>query len=436
MAASFSRWGRAPVPPWFRRPQAITRTGPVHGPVSYRPASTPPHDLARRRRAAAARLVDDRSSPPGLHPPRRRSGAVHRVHRHRREQLGARGDGGVRDSGRGGAGACPAHHPGHHRPGAIEGSPGMTARELFSEERSAEVVTASFEETPDPRLKQVLTSLVRHLHDFVKDVELTEEEWGFAVDFLTRTGHMSDDMRQEFILLSDVLGVSMLVETINHRTGGQSTESTVLGPFHVVESPPRELGSNIALDGKGQPCLVSGQVTGPDGEPLAGALVDVWQANEDGFYDVQQPDIQPERNLRGLFTADDEGRFWFRSVVPRYYPIPADGPVGQLLAATGRHPYRPAHLHFIVAAPGYRPVTTHVFVDGSPYLDSDAVFGVKESLVRVVPEVDDPSRAAEAGLANPFRTLTFDVTLLREDQAPPAAQPAEVQPTVVRGTPS
>ncbi|SHG30659.1 intradiol ring-cleavage dioxygenase [Geodermatophilus nigrescens] len=308
--------------------------------------------------------------------------------------------------------------------------------ELFSEERSADVVAASFAGTPDPRLRQVMTSLVRHLHAFVKDVELTEEEWAFAIDFLTRTGHTSDDVRQEFILLSDVLGVSMLVETINHRAGGTSTESTVLGPFHMVESPPRQLGDDIALDGKGTPCLVSGQVTGPDGEPLAGATVDVWQTNEDGFYDVQQPDVQPPGNLRGLFTADGDGRFWFRSVVPRFYPIPDDGPVGQLLAATGRHPNRPAHLHFIVAAPGYRPVTTHVFVADSPYLDSDAVFGVKESLVREVPEVDDPARAAEVGLANPFRTLTFDLTLLREGQAPPAAQPADAQPTVVRGAPA
>ena len=285
--------------------------------------------------------------------------------------------------------------------------------ELFSEERSAEVVAASFAGTPDPRLRQVLTSLVHHLHAFVKEVELAEREWGFAIDFLTRTGQMSDDVRQEFILLSDVLGVSMLVETINHRTGGTSTESTVLGPFHMVESPPRELGDEIALDGKGVPCLVSGRVTGPDGEYLAGAEVDVWQANEDGFYDVQQPGIQPPGNLRGLFHTDDGGRFWFRSVVPRYYPIPDDGPVGQLLAATGRHPYRPAHLHFIVSAAGYRPVTTHVFVADSPYLDSDAVFGVKDSLVREAPEVDDPLRAAEAGLPNPFRTLTFDVALLR-----------------------
>jgi catechol 1,2-dioxygenase len=290
----------------------------------------------------------------------------------------------------------------------------VSGRELFSEEHSAEVVAASFEGTPDPRLKQVMTSLVRHLHAFVKDVELTEEEWGTAVDFLTRTGQACDEVRQEFILLSDVLGVSMLVETINHRTGGQSTESTVLGPFHMVASPQRELGADIALDGKGEPCLVTGQVTGPDGEPLAGAVVDVWQANEDGFYDVQQPGVQPECNLRGLFTADDQGRFWFRSILPRYYPIPDDGPVGRLLAATGRHPNRPAHVHFIVTAPGHRTVTTHLFVDDSPYLDSDAVFGVKESLVREFPVVDDPARAAEVGLPNPFRTVHFDVALLRE----------------------
>ena len=312
----------------------------------------------------------------------------------------------------------------------------MSDRQLFTEEGSAEVVAASFANTPDPRLRQVLTSLVQHMHAFVKDVELTEEEWGVAIDFLTRTGHMSNEVRQEFILLSAVLGISMLVETINHRTGGTSTESTVLGPFHMVESPKRELGDDINLDRKGTPCLVSGRVTGPEGEPLAGASVDVWQTNEDGFYDVQQPDIQPPGNLRGLFTTDDDGRFWFRSVVPRYYPIPDDGPVGQLLAATGRHPNRPAHLHFIVAAPGYRPVTTHVFVADSPYLDSDAVFGVKESLIREVPEVDDPARAAEVGLANPFRMLTFDLTLLRAGDAPPAAQPADVQPTVVRGAPS
>jgi catechol 1,2-dioxygenase len=288
--------------------------------------------------------------------------------------------------------------------------------ELFSEQRSAEVVAASFAHTPDPRLRELLTALVRHLHAFVKEVELTEEEWGAAVEFLTRTGQRCDDVRQEFVLLSDVLGISMLVETINHRTGGTATESTVLGPFHMVDSPPRELGADIALDGRGERCLVTGRVTGPDGEPLAGALVDVWQANADGFYDVQQPDVQPERNLRGLFTADHDGRFWFRTIVPRYYPIPDDGPVGRLLAATNRHPNRPAHIHFIAAASGHRPVTTHLFLDGSPYLDSDAVFGVKESLVRPFPLVDDPARAAEVGLPNPFRTVHFDIALLRTDR--------------------
>jgi catechol 1,2-dioxygenase len=284
--------------------------------------------------------------------------------------------------------------------------------ELFTEERSAEVVAASFDGTADPRLRTVLTALVRHLHAFVKDVELTEQEWAAAIAFLTRTGQKSDDVRQEFVLLSDVLGVSMLVETVNHRAGGSGTESTVLGPFHVVESPPRELGADIALDGKGEPCLVTGRVTGPDGAGVAGAQVDVWQANDDGFYDVQQPGVQPERNLRGLFTADAEGRFWFRTIVPRYYPIPDDGPVGRLLTATGRHPYRPAHVHFLVTAPGHRPLTTHLFVAGSPYIDSDAVFGVKESLVREFALVDDPARAAEAGLPNPFRTVHFDVALL------------------------
>jgi protocatechuate 3,4-dioxygenase beta subunit len=287
-------------------------------------------------------------------------------------------------------------------------------RELFSEERSAEVVTEAFAGTPDPRLRQVMSSLVRHLHAFVKDVELTENEWAAAIAFLTETGQRCDDVRQEFVLLSDVLGLSMLVETINHRTGGTATESTVLGPFHMVESPPRRLGADIALDGKGAPCLVTGHVTGPDGEFLAGALVDVWQANDDGFYDVQQPDVQPERNLRGLFTADERGRFWFRSIVPRYYPIPDDGPVGELLTATERHPYRPAHLHFLVTADGYRPLTTHLFVAGDPYIDTDAVFGVKDSLVREFLLVDDPARAAEVGLPNPFRTVHFDVTLTAE----------------------
>jgi protocatechuate 3,4-dioxygenase beta subunit len=286
----------------------------------------------------------------------------------------------------------------------------MSTSELFTEERSAEVVAASFDTTQDPRLREIMTALVRHLHAFVKDVEPTVEEWAQAIDFLTRTGQMCSDVRQEFILLSDVLGVSMLVETINNRAG-DATESTVEGPFHLVDSPPREPGADIALDGKGEPCLVTGRVAGPDGRPVAGATVDVWQANDDGFYDVQQPDLQPERNLRGLFTTGTDGAFRFRTIVPRYYPIPDDGPVGELLAATGRHPNRPAHVHFDVRAAGYRPLVTHLFVAGTPYIDSDAVFGVKDSLVREFAEVDDPARAAEAGLPNPFRAVHFDVVL-------------------------
>jgi protocatechuate 3,4-dioxygenase beta subunit len=282
--------------------------------------------------------------------------------------------------------------------------------ELFSEERSAEVVAGSFDGTPDPRLRRIMQSLVRHLHAFVKDVELTEVEWTQAIAFLTATGQRCDDVRQEFVLLSDVLGISMLVETINHRAAG-ATESTVLGPFHVAESPRRALGESVSLDGKGEPCLVTGRVTGPDGESVGGATIDVWQANEEGFYDVQRPGEIPRANLRGLFTAADDGTFWFRTVVPRHYPIPEDGPVGALLRATGRHPFRPAHIHFIVGAEGYQAVTTHLFVADSPYLDSDAVFGVKDSLVRHFPVVDDPERAAEVGLPNPFRTVHFEVRL-------------------------
>lgn len=290
---------------------------------------------------------------------------------------------------------------------------GVSARQAtgFSEEDSAEIVVQSLRDTPDERLKGVLTSLVQHLHAFVKDVEPSHAEWQAGIDFLTAVGRTCDDTRQEFVLLSDVLGVSMLVDAINNRRSAAATDTTVLGPFHMVESPPRELGATISLDGNGEPCVFAGQVTSSDGTPLAGALVDVWQANGAGYYDVQQPDVQPERNLRGLFTTDERGRFWLRTVVPRYYPIPDDGPVGALLAATRRHPNRPAHIHVIAEAAGHASLTTHVFVEGSPYLDSDTVFGVKKSLIRPVTVVDDPVRAEHYGVGNPFRLLEFDVVL-------------------------
>lgn len=286
----------------------------------------------------------------------------------------------------------------------------------FTEKESAEIVARSLGADTDPRLRQVLTALVGHLHAFIKEVGLTEAEWQAGIDFLTATGQKCDPTRQEFILLSDVLGISMLVETINHRALREATEQTVLGPFHMVESPPRDLGADIALDGMGEPCVVTGSVRDDEGTPIPGATIDVWQANAEGFYDVQKPGEIPERNLRGLFTAAPDGSFWFRTIVPRYYPIPDDGPVGDLLRATGRHPNRPAHIHFIVRAPGFETVTTHLFVDDSPYLDSDAVFGVKESLIRRFALVDDPGQAHRAGVGNPFRTVNFDAVLNRRGE--------------------
>ncbi|MEU2745851.1 intradiol ring-cleavage dioxygenase [Streptomyces collinus] len=276
-----------------------------------------------------------------------------------------------------------------------------------------EQVLASLRGTADPRLGELLTGLVRHLHDFARETRLTQEEWERAIAFLTATGQACTDTRQEFILLSDVLGLSMLVETLNgDRTAG-ATESTVLGPFHLTESPVRALGDDIDLVGGGERCVVSGRVRSADGTPLPGAVVDVWQADDKGYYDVQQPGVQPAGNGRGLFTADAEGRFWFRTCVPAAYPIPTDGPVGGLLRATGRHSYRPAHIHFIATAEGHTPVTTHLFVAGGDYLDSDAVFAVKRSLVRDFAETDDPALAREFGVPNPFRHARFDVVLER-----------------------
>jgi hydroxyquinol 1,2-dioxygenase len=280
--------------------------------------------------------------------------------------------------------------------------------DLTSESTTAAVIE-SFAQTADPRLRAILQELVPHLHDFVRKVRLTLPEWEAAVEFLTAVGQKCDANRQEFILLSDVLGISMLVETLGGQEAG--TESTVLGPFHVVASPERENGDNIDLIGGADPCVVTGRVLGTDGTPLAGATVDVWQCSEDGFYDVQQPDVQPLGNGRGLFHTDAEGRFGFRTVVPSHYPIPTDGPVGKMLLATGRHPFRPAHIHFIVEAPGHRSLTTHIFVAGSPYLDSDAVFAVKKSLIADFEEVDDPEQAVQHGVSNPFRAASIDLVL-------------------------
>jgi hydroxyquinol 1,2-dioxygenase len=270
-------------------------------------------------------------------------------------------------------------------------------------------VIRSFAGTPDLRLRALLVGLTEHLHALVRDVRPTLAEWEAAIRFLTAVGHASTETRQEFILLSDVLGVSSLVAALNEQPGG--TEGTVLGPFHVVASPARELGDSIDLIGGKHPAEVRGSVVGTDGRPLPRATVDVWQCSEEGFYDVQQPDAQPPGNGRGLFRADAGGNFWFRTVVPSHYPIPTDGPVGDLLTATDRHPYRPAHIHLIVAAPGYATLTTHVFIAGSPYLDSDAVFAVKEGLV-----ADFASAPGDSpNVVTPLRVAEVEIVLVPVD---------------------
>ena len=282
----------------------------------------------------------------------------------------------------------------------------------FDEARSAEVVNARMGHDADPRLREVMSIVVRHLHAAVKEARLTNEEWMTGIQFLTQTGQMCSDWRQEFILLSDVLGVSMLVDAINHQRPSGATENTVLGPFYLPDAPRYANGANICLDGKGEPLLVSGTVKDGDGTPLPGATVDVWATNDDGFYDVQQRGIQPDFNLRGVFEADADGRYWFRSVKPRHYPIPDDGPVGKMLGALGRHPNRAAHLHFIVSAPGYETVVTHIFTPDCPYLPEDAVFGVKRSLIADFRKTDDADRAGAIGLKNPFWTVDWDFVLV------------------------
>jgi catechol 1,2-dioxygenase len=273
-------------------------------------------------------------------------------------------------------------------------------------------VMRRFETTEDPRLRKIMLSLVRHLHAFVKDVALTEAEWFKAIQFLTKTGHMCSDLRQEFILLSDTLGVSMVVDLISHRKAAGATESTVFGPFHRDGAPVLPAGSNIApRDEQGTPTIVSGRVLNLEGHPIEGAVLDVWQVDSAALYDSQYPDSD-ELHMRGKFKTDREGRFLFRTTRPVRYAIPSDGPVGEMLNATGRHPWRPAHIHFVVTADGYDPVTTHIFDDIDEYLRSDTVFAVKESLICNFARHDARDEAATRyGIEPPFCTVEFDFVL-------------------------
>jgi hydroxyquinol 1,2-dioxygenase len=255
-----------------------------------------------------------------------------------------------------------------------------------------DAVLRSLQACEDDRLREVLGALVRHLHDFAREVRLTEAELMQGIEFLTAVGQQCDDKRQEFILLSDTLGLSMLTVALNNARPDGATESTVFGPFHVPDAPRREQGEDIAAGAPGEPLDVDVCVCALDGTPVANAEVDVWQADEDGLYDVQIPALGEQRRARAVMRTDAEGRLRFRSIVPTAYPIPTDGPVGRMLVATGRHPWRPAHVHFMIKAPGYQTLITHVFRDGDPYLASDVVFGVRNSLVAGFDKKDTQGR--------------------------------------------
>ncbi|PWU55392.1 hydroxyquinol 1,2-dioxygenase [Micromonospora globispora] len=255
----------------------------------------------------------------------------------------------------------------------------MSMEQQNRESQLVERVVTSFDNTPDPRLKELMQALTRHLHAFLQEVRLTEQEWQRAIEFLTAAGHITDDRRQEFILLSDVLGASMQTITLNHEAYRNATEATVFGPFFVEGSPEIELGGDIGAGASGQPCWVEGTVTDTHGNPVPHARIEVWEADEDGFYDVQYGDDRV--SARGHLYSDGDGSYRFWGIAPTPYPIPHDGPVGRLLAATGRSPMRASHLHFMVQAEGFRTLVTHIFVRGDELLNRDSVFGVRDSLV-------------------------------------------------------
>lgn len=284
----------------------------------------------------------------------------------------------------------------------------------IDEDTITQAVLASMSGCGNPRLHTIMTSLVQHLHAFARDVKLTEAEWFKAIQFLTDVGHITDDKRQEFVLLSDTLGLSMLVTTQNNRKPPSCTETTVLGPFYVENAPEFNNGDDLSRGAPGALCFVRGNVRGVNGEAIAGASMDVWQSDEDGFYDVQKTTAALDElvhSARGRLRTQADGSFHFRSILAEAYPIPYDGPVGHMLDALGRHPWRPAHLHFWIEAPGYERLITHVFRDGDQYLDSDSVFGVRSSLI--VEWVKHEAGIAPDGSAQnaPFYTLDYDFVL-------------------------
>jgi hydroxyquinol 1,2-dioxygenase len=293
----------------------------------------------------------------------------------------------------------------------------------LTENNLTATVLARLAKAPNPRMKEIMTSFIRHLHGFVRETGLTPAEWKMGIEFLTAVGHITDDKRQEFILLSDTLGISAMVDLVRHsRLAAQGTDSSLLGPFYRNGAPEQPLGASIAGDTAGEAIVVRGQVTGARGGGLAGALLDVWQAAPNGMYDIQDEN-QPEMNLRGRFRTGADGRYEFRSLKPKSYPVPNDGPVGVLLRAQGRHPYRPAHIHFVITADGYEPLITALYIAGDSYIESDAVFGAKQSLTVGYHK----SRAANGRGDEAPDVIEFDFTLAPAagERRPRRLKPAE-----------
>jgi hydroxyquinol 1,2-dioxygenase len=286
----------------------------------------------------------------------------------------------------------------------------------YNQDKLTADVVAAFAKTPDPRLREIMQALVRHLHAFAREVDLTPDEWLAGIRFLTATGQISTEKRPEFILLSDTLGLSMMIVSLAQarasgaRGATEATEATVEGPFYWPGAPDLPLGTDIGEGVPGEPTLYRGRVTDCDGKPLAGALLDVWSGDGEGKYDVQLAD-PPTMKARGRFRTDADGRYWFWSIRPAYYPVPDDGPVGQMMRVTDRSIYRPGHLHMQVSAPGHVMLTTHIFVAGSPYIDEDAVFGKRDSLV-VDFAKHPPGKAADGReMKVPYHSASFDFRL-------------------------
>ena len=279
----------------------------------------------------------------------------------------------------------------------------------FNDTELTAAVIRSFDETPDPRVKYLMEELVKSLHDYVRKTDLSFDEWSYAIDFLTRVGQKCTPTRQEFILLSDVFGVSMLVDAVNHRDRAGATETTVLGPFYVGEHKPMPHGTDISASLPGDRMFVQSRVTDLKGKPLANVPVDVWHADDEGYYDSQKPDYETHGpSSRARFVTDAEGRFFFRTILPCSYPIPTDGPTGEMILQVRRHPMRPAHVHFLVNAPGHEPLVTHVFMEGDKYLETDVVFGVKDELVSRIEKRTDPKMPDGKQAATPWYLMTYE----------------------------